>query len=288
MTALDRELPDAILLSISRLRPELQEEYLKDALQETRFSSFISSTFLVLNAGNHPDYLRDLQEKYSRFLVYSAREWFIAIPSIQCIRNPLLEKYLRLTLSELLQRNIIQETEGWNYYLIRTALVLWAISPIVPELGSVESMPLVCPPIPSKGPPCIYCDKDWQCMAKDKTKCHSKKFGCFIEGGVHLCRTHGEIVFGEDRPLGVRVELEDGRVIWGVGKADYIDRYGVQFHDYEKNRVALNEFGEYNVIGCPKLDKDWFMQEPDDLDEVELRVRDKMCKFLPPQSFWDA
>ena len=123
-------------------------------------------------------------------------------------------------------------------------------------------------------------------MAKDKTKCHPKKFVCFTEAGVHLCKTHGDMVFGEERVLGVNVVLEGDRTIWGAGKADFIDRHGIQFHDYEKNHLCLSEFGEYNVIGCPKFGPDWFMDEPDDLDEIELRVREKLQKFLPPQSFW--
>lgn len=290
MSALNDELPDAILERISRFPESVRSEYLKDCLQETRFSYFDSSGFLVAQLGgvsSHSDYLKELQEKYSRFLVYSAREWFISIPSIQCIRNPFLEKYLRLALSELLKRNIIQETEGWNYHLIYSSLILWALSPIVPHEGSIQSRPLELPR-QAKAPRCIYCENDWQCMAKDKTKCHHKKFCCLVEAGVHLCKTHGDTVFKEDRPIGANVPLDDGRTIWGMGKSEFIDRCGLRFHDYQKNTVCLNEFGEYNVTGCPVLAPDWFMDEPDELDELELRVRSKLQGYLPPQSFWST
>lgn len=278
-------MPDAILEKISKLPESIRSEYLKDCLQETRFSYFESSGFLIQLSG-HPDYLSELQEKYSRFLVYSAREWFASIPFIQCVKNPFLERYLRLALSELMKRNIIQETEGWNYYLIRTALILWALSPVVPRGGSVASWPLEFP-YAGRRPRCIYCEEGRPCMAKDKSKCHHKRFSCLVEAGIHLCKNHGEIIFLEDRTLDASVPLEDGRTALAVGRADFIDRYGMKLRDREKIAVCLNEFGEYRVVGCPRFHLDWFMDEPDDLDEIELRVRTSLRDSLPPQTFWD-
>jgi hypothetical protein len=88
----------------------------------------------------------------------------------------------------------------------------------------------------------------------------------------------------QNRPLGTNVQLEDGRRIWGIGDHDFIDRHGVKFFDHEKVSVQLNDFGEYVV--SPPLTRciDWFMSEPDELEETELRVRS--TEEYPPQSFW--
>jgi hypothetical protein len=293
MTALNGELPDAILTKISLMPQFVQQEYLLDCLQETRFSYFKSSTFL-LRPGVSREYVEAIQRKFSRFLVYTAREWFISIPALQSLGNPFIEQYLRLMLCELLERNIIQETEGWNYYLLHTSLIYWSLSPVAGSTIGGELITNFSSPSPqlklpsvqkqqTKEPRCVYCENKWPCMAKDKRNCHHSKFCCFIQGGVHLCKTHGQIIMSQNRPLGTNVQLEDGRRIWGIGDHDFIDRYGVKFFDHEKVSVRLNDFGEYTVFPSPRS-MDWFMSEPDDLEETELRVRS--TEKYPPQSFW--
>lgn len=308
MTALNGELPDAILEKISSLPKFIQSEYLLDCLQQTRFSYFKSSAFL-LRPGVSREYIEAVQKKYSRFLVYTAREWFLSIPVIQTLGNPFIEQYLRLVLCELLERNIIQETEGWNYYLLHTSLIYWSLSPIVSTVtAGCELNPQFLASrlsLPSsqrqqlKEPRCVYCENKWPCMAKDKTECHHSKFCCLLQAGVHLCKTHGKIIMSHNRPLGTKVELEDGRRIWGIGDHDFIDRYGVKFYDHEKVSVQLNDFGEYTVVAAVVANNpptgpsssasvaegDWFMNEPDELEETELRVRS--TEEYPPQSFWE-
>ena len=267
---------------ISKLPEFLRRDYVLDCLQAARFATFKSSLYLIQSVGYAN--LEEIQKRYSKFLVFTASEWFRAIPTIQNMGSPLIERYLRLVLSELLERNIIQETEGWNKYLIHTSLILWPLSPVVPRAPGSDKLGLAA----LEDPPCVYCEQDWPCMAKEKGGCHRKKFCCLVQAGVHLCKVHGEMVFREDRPLGTSVELDDGRRVWGVGRADFIDRYGIQLFDPRRDKVLLNTMGEYEMRGSPRPGGDWFLEEPDELEETELRVRGEIVKDLPPQAFWDS
>lgn len=276
---MEEELPPEVLAKLAQIPAAIRDEYRKDLLQETRFSVFVSSNVLL---EVDKSLLMGIQHKYGRFLVASAREWFISIPLFQCVRSRIVHKYLRLVLSELLGKNIIQKTEGWNFHIIYLSLILWARSPI-PYKGVTGETQIDLPVKQSLR--CAYCENNWRCMAKDKTKCTGRRFLCHTEAGVHLCEYHGNQVFSEERPLGVFVDLEDERRMWGVGRVEFMDKVGMRIHDYEKHKVALNDFGEYQVQPLlSPLPEDWFMHGKDELDASELLIRKKLD--YPSQCFW--
>jgi virulence-associated protein VapD len=274
------ELPADIVERLEKLPAGLREEYFKDCLQETRFSSFQSSLYLIREIKDLEKF-KEIQEKYSRFLVFTAREWFLSIPQIQNLQNPVLQEYLRLVLSEMLSKNLIQGTDGWCY-VTKHALLLWPISPICCE----NHLDIYL--AEDGGRECCYCEKLQPCMAKDKTrKCHKKAFCCFLEGGVHLCKHHAKRVFKDDTDKSLindRIELDDGRVMWTLKNADFMDVTNMQV-DSGPKYVSFNDFGEYEIKAKPIIKKE---EEKGATEDTLLRVREEIVALQPKDSFWDV
>lgn len=274
------ELPEDIVKELDKLPASIRDEYFKDCLQETRFSSFKSSLYLVRQIKDI-EKLQEVQEKYSRFLVYTAKEWFLSIPQIQNLQNTIIQEYLRLALSDLLSRNLIQGTEGWCY-VTRHALILWPLSPVACVMKNDLYLE------EDGGSECCYCVNKVPCMSKDKTrKCHKKKFCCFLEGGVHLCINHARRVFKSDESevslVNDRIELEDGRVVWTLKNADFMDVTGMEVEGQPKH-VILNDFGEYECCHHSVYVK----EEEGATEDTLLKVREELVNLQPKESFWDT
>jgi hypothetical protein len=269
--------------------------FLLDAIKGHRTSYFHCYDFLVNNF--HETTVKKIQEMFSGCIVNTAEEWYkCIIPIVQHNRNPIIHEFLRLMLRELLIRGFVQRTPGWNYIVIRSALLYWITSPIPPMANDKT-----CYRVKSDSDTCIYCQCNAKCMASDE--CSRKgKFKCFIEGGVHLCAEHGEYLLGNNGSMNRNLELKDGRRVFYCGKNDYIDLYGVDigynllYTGKEPSRTEIKHF----LVKNPDLDNEVEVVPPihDELDRIvigpplppllELRdclVRKRMIDC--PQTSWD-
>jgi hypothetical protein len=299
-TAFESELPPGMLDIVNSKCTRLTRNlFLLDAVKGHRTSYFECYDFLIYNF--HETTVKKIQEMFSGFIISTADEWYkCIIPIIQHNRNPIIHEFLRLMLRELLSRGFIQRTPGWNYVVVRSALLYWCRSPIPSSANDKSSYS-----IKSDSDTCIYCQCSARCMVSDN--CSIKgKFKCFIEGGVHLCSEHGDYLLGSNGSLCSNLELKDGRRVFYCGKNEYIDLHGVDigynllYTGKEPSRTEIKHF----LVTNHNLDRELEISPAihDDMERLvigpclpPLLHQDEMRDYLVrrrivdcPQTSWDC
>lgn len=194
--------------------------FLIDAVKSYRMGYFKCYNYLMNNFNEQK--VKKIQELLGKFIIFSAEEWYrCVIPLVQQSPNPIFHEFLRLMLSELLTRGLIQRTIGWDYVVIRVALLYWCCSPVPSFAVKPE-----CYTLRDDCTTCIYCQCNSNCMFSDE--CSKKgKYKCFIEAGIHLCSAHGEYLLGDNGSFNRNLKLKDGRTVFYCGRTDYVDLNGI-------------------------------------------------------------
>lgn len=250
--------------------PGYRNILLKDALQQIRFMNLVSTQSAI---NTLPDAeLQEFKNKFSRFTVFSAWEWFQTIPYIQH-SSEFLQIHLKLMLNELICTKKLIGTEGWDSMLVKASLLYWTTCP---DITTTKLCPKLTLGTVAKEAKCIYCLHNTPCMACSKAECKGAKFLCHIESGVHLCMHHGRL-YTESWPnmFGTCLQLEDGRNIFPLSRAAWCDKNNMEIEPIilQPRELQLSEFDEYTLVPeSTKYLPD--ISNPDEFDKALLEFRD--------------
>ena len=254
------QLPPRIRASLINYPPRIRAVYVRDAIQQVRFAGMSCLPSLLADLSRKE--LDLFQAQFSRFLIYSAYEWYLSIPRIQW-SSYWLQMTLRECLIELIAKGEIKVTEGWGSLVVQSCLLYWCTSP---NVGS-KAQKLY---FPDEVPGCPYCEARMGCMAS----------------GVHLCKTHGELYL-TPRPdmFSTILTLKDSRVIYSLARAQWADENSIELELEQPRKTLKVEWGQEwdHITSSPIIPP---VRDQDLLDMRDRLIQDRRTRH--PQTFWDT